>query len=61
MDAAASASNVLPLPTNTAARTEPSTVKLTSAAPIQIPGQMRPPNMRAAARARPDGGHTAVA
>ena len=38
-----------------------STITFASAAPSQIPGQMRPPRSSAAASAIPEGGHTAVA
>ncbi len=59
--APASASSVLPVPIRTAVSSEELTVALTSVAPSQIPGQFRFPSSRRAARAMPDGGHTAVA
>src|SRR6266705_158743 len=45
----------------TATSGEPSTVRLVSAAPSQIPGQTRTPRSSSAASAMPEGGHTAVA
>ncbi len=59
--APASACKVLPVPISTAASSEDLTVTLTSIAQSQIPGQIRFPSNRTAARAMPDGGHTAVA
>ena len=59
--APASASRVLPAPIRVAATSEDCTLTLTSEAPNQIPGQMRPPSSRTDARAIPEGGHTAVA
>jgi hypothetical protein len=59
--APASASRVFPTPMSVAATSEDWTVTLTSEAPSQIPGQMRLPSSRSAARAIPEAGHTAVA